>query len=192
MPILVVLVLIIAWIVVINLAGISGLLAGTSFSSLVVAGMVFSAFLVIPMLASSYRKQINQIPMRFLILLNLSRVAGISYLILFQRGYFPYTFAIPAGMADISAAVAASAAAMCIPMNSVTKWAFVLLWNTLGLVGQVLVISIGIKMANIDMSSMEGFSHWPLILLPLFVYPLVFSVHIMIYYRLLGSRLKPG
>jgi hypothetical protein len=92
--------------------------------------------------------------LRWLVLFHATRVfAGAYFLVLCQRGNLPCAFAEPAGWGDIVIAVLALAAVGAMR----TKFAkmLLLIWNTLGLIDIIFVVSSALRFGLKDWQSMH-------------------------------------
>ena len=132
------------WLLAAALIGGSGLwprlpapLAGATLGLLVAAVLV--AWRRSPELA----RWLREVDPRLLILPHLTRLVGIEFLALFQRGRLPFGFATPAGYGDILAALGALIVAVaCVPVRSRLRRAVLLLWNAFGLLDLLVARSV--------------------------------------------------
>jgi hypothetical protein len=131
------------------------------------------------------------VDLRWLVLFHLTRLfAGAYFLVLCQRGELPCGFARPAGWGDIIVAVLALAVLGAIRTQSAKK--LLLIWNTLGLIDIVFVVSSALRFGLNDWQSMHALRELPLVLLPTFLVPLIIASHILIFVRLMrpGTKLQ--
>lgn len=152
---------------------------------LLVAITLLSIFLVRP-----FRSWVENVPLRWLVLYHTIRiVAGIGFLILYQRGALPSNFALVAGWGDILVGVTAGfVAAFALPVNTQTRWWIVLGWNIVGLLDIVRVLGTALQLGTRDPSQVIAITAFPMSMLPLFVVPLVFVTHVVIFVRLWQAR----
>ena len=125
------------------------------------------------------------IHVQWLVLFHLTRlVAGASFLIFCRRGELPCAFAKSAGWGDIVVAVLALAvfAAIRAPFAK----AIVLVWNAVGLLDIVFVVSSALRFGLHDWQSMHVLRELPLSLLPMFLVPLIITSHVLIFVRIAG------
>jgi hypothetical protein len=129
------------------------------------------------------------IDLRWLVLFHLTRLfAGAYFLVLCQRGQLPCGFARPAGWGDIIVAVLTLAVLGAIRTQSAKK--LLLIWNTLGLIDIVFVVSSARRFGLNDWQSMHALRELPLSLLPTFLVPLIIASHILIFVRLMRTGTK--
>jgi hypothetical protein len=131
----------------------------------------------------SFRAWVDQLELRTLILLHLVRFVGIYFLILHQRGELPARFAITAGWGDIIVAIGALILVLFPALRQSTRT--VLIWNTVGLIDILLVVTTAAGLAFADRESMGALTRLPLSFLPTMVVPLIISTHVAILVRLL-------
>jgi hypothetical protein len=119
---------------------------------------------------------------QWLILFHLTRlIAGVSFLILCGRGQLPCAFANSAGWGDI--VVAFLALAVFAVIRASFGKAIVLVWNAVGLLDIVFVVSRALRFGLQDWQSMHTLRELPLSLLPMFLVPLIIASHVVIFVR---------
>ena len=119
---------------------------------------------------------------QWLVLFHLTRlIAGVSFLIFCGRGELPCAFAKSAGWGDIVVAVLALAvlAAIRAPFAK----AIVLVWNAVGLLDIIFVVSSALRFGLRNWQSMHVLRELPLSLLPMFLVPLIIASHVLIFLR---------
>ena len=134
------------------------------------------------------RVWVLNIDLRWLVLFHLTRLpAGAYFLVLCQHGELPCGFARPAGWGDIVVAVLALAVAGA----ARTQFAkpLLLIWNTLGLIDIILVVSRALLFGLKDWQSMHALRELPLSLLPTFLVPLIIASHVLIFVRLVRAKI---
>jgi hypothetical protein len=123
----------------------------------------------------------------WLVLLHLTRLfAGAYFLVLCQSGQLPCAFATPAGWGDIVIAILALALAGAMRTNFAKT--LLLVWNTLGLIDIIFVVSSALRFGLNDWQSMHALRELPLSLLPTFLVPLIIASHVLIFVRLARAR----
>jgi hypothetical protein len=132
---------------------------------------------------TAIRMWVLNVDVSWLVLLHVTRLfAGAYFLVLCQRGQLPCAFARPAGWGDMIVAVFAFA------VVGATRTQFaktvLLIWNTIGLIDIVLVVSNALRFGLNDWQSMHALRELPLSLLPTFLVPLIIASHILIFARL--------
>ena len=137
-----------------------------------------------------FRDFVRGLPLRFLILIHVTRFVGYYFLILYAKGQLPYAFAVPGGWGDI--AVAASAIGLCcLPLHTPLGKRVALAWNVLGLLDILLVVGTAAVLGATNPMSMLALTVPPLCLLPTFLVPIIIASHVVIFARLLGPNEKP-
>jgi hypothetical protein len=138
-----------------------------------------------------FRRCVECLDLRMLILPHLARLVGIYFLYLHSKGHLPGQFAVPAGWGDIVAAVGAL---LLLSVPSALKNKNVLLvWNAAGLLDILFVVKTAASLVISNRDSMSVMTHLPLSLLPTMIVPLVIATHVIILVRVLKTRpLQPG
>jgi hypothetical protein len=121
---------------------------------------------------------------RLLVLIHLTRLVGLEFLALFQRGRLPFAFATPGGYGDILAALSALAVALlCVPVRTPLRRAGLLLWNSYGLLDLLLVVGTAMHFFVARPAEMEPLRVLPLCLLPSFLVPILIVSHLVLFAR---------
>jgi hypothetical protein len=121
---------------------------------------------------------------RVLILLHVTRLVGIEFLALFQRGKLPFAFATPGGYGDILAALGALVvAALCVPVRSAWRRLALLLWNSYGLLELLLVVGTALRFFLTRPAEVAPLRELPLCLLPTFLVPILIVTHLVLFAR---------
>jgi hypothetical protein len=121
---------------------------------------------------------------RVLILLHVTRLVGIEFLALFQRGKLPFAFATPGGYGDILAALGALlAAVLCVPVRSAWRRLALLSWNSYGLLELLLVVGTAMHFFLTRPADVAPLRVLPLCLLPTFLVPILIVSHIVLFAR---------
>ena len=120
---------------------------------------------------------------QWLVLFHLTRlIAGAYFLVLCGHGELPCAFATRAGWGDIIVALFALLVIAAIRARFAN--AFVLVWNTLGLLDIIFVVFSALRFGLHDWQSMHALRKLPLSLLPTFLVPLIIASHVLIFVRL--------
>ena len=114
-----------------------------------------------------------------LVLPHTPRVAGVTFLLYLALGHLPAVFALPAGLGDIAAGIAAPLVARRLKRGTGRRAA---LWFTaFGLTDQVVALTLGaltgFQLLNVSPSS-APITELPLALIPTATVPLFFALHI--------------
>ena len=108
------------------------------------------------------------------------RVAGVAFLLYLALGHLPALFALPAGLGDIAAGIAAPLVALRLARGTGRRAA---VWfNTFGLTDLLVALTLGaltgFQLLNVTPSS-APITELPLALIPTATVPLLFALHIM-------------
>jgi hypothetical protein len=140
------------------------------------------------------RRIFAAIPNSWLVGVQLYRVLGVIFLLLYAGGHLPAVFALPAGLGDtlvgtLAPFVAARYARS--PEDSVRQ---VRLWNLLGIADLVIAVTMGfltapspLQMASFDRPN-QLVGMFPLSLIPVFAVPLSILLHIASLQKLRQAR----
>jgi hypothetical protein len=146
--------------------------------------LTLTAFLLLLyFLVAPLRAWADEINLRRIVLLHVTRFVGIAFLVLYQRGELPYAFAVPGGIGDIVVATFALPIALA-PLEPGLLRRAVRIWNMVGLVDIALVIATAARLNLADPGQMRALTELPLSLLPTFLVPLIVATHVIIFIRL--------
>ena len=127
-----------------------------------------------------------KVDLRWLVLLHTTRFVGFSFLILCRRGELPCTFAMPAGVGDITIAIA-TVVILLAPQFFASR-RLLLIWNSAGLIDIVFVVFAALRAGLQDWPAMAPLRELPLGLLPTFLIPLIIASHVLVFVRLARSK----
>lgn len=174
------------WFFLALVASLTGIFRGATAP--MVAGTVWGLTglaLLVCRINSSVRQWVTTADLRWLVAPHLLRFVGIYFLMLEHRGELPAEFARPAGIGDIITAMGAAAILLS---PALRNRAFLLIWNTLGLIDIVLVVFLALRCGLRDWASMAALRELPLSLLPALIVPLIIASHALIFIRLARSQ----
>jgi hypothetical protein len=154
--------------------------------NLAVALLAYALCLAVsPSLRALLSRQAN------LIRLHLWRLEGIVFLILMVQGQMPALWALPAGIGDIFVGATAPWIARHVDTPQGRRRAII--WNVLGLLDLIVAVGLGI-MTNPGPTQLfyttptsELITRFPLALVPTFLVPLAFTLHVISLWQLLGG-----
>jgi len=131
-----------------------------------------------------FRAWADDVSLRALVAIHLTRFVGVYFLLLAGQGALAANFAVPAGYGDVL--VATLALGLIQIGEPGTRWirGLYLIWNSLGLVDILLVVGNAARVGLADPESMQPLLRFPLSLLPTFLVPLIITGHILIFRRL--------
>ena len=174
-------VFLLCWLLVAFLVGYSGVLRNTRLPMPALAMALTVTLLLALAIRRDYRDRALSFGVRALIALHLTRFVGIYFLSLYNDGLLPRDFAVPAGWGDIVVAVLAVIVLLAFSPQTKAGRTAILIWNIIGLVDILLVLSAGATMARADPLLQAGFTALPLSLLPTFLVPLIVVTHLLIF-----------
>jgi hypothetical protein len=154
-------------------------------SALPIVAICF-AFFTVP----AVRAALFAIPLPALVAVNVLRVLGASFVLLYAAHRLPAPFALSAGLGDIFVGLTALPIAWLVARHGARAAGPVIAWNAIGVVDLIAALFLGatssagpiqIFTASPDTSLMVSL---PWILIPCFLVPMFLSMHIAIFYRL--------
>jgi hypothetical protein len=174
------------WCVSAALLGALGVLASVRppVPQVILFGLV-ALLLIAYGLSSEFRRWLSLIPLEWLVSIHLVRFVGFYFLWLYEQQQLPYAFAVLGGWGDIVVATLALVLLLLRPGSRMIYH----VWNTLGFVDILFVVSTATRLALADPMSMAALLRFPLSLLPTFIVPLIIFTHVVIFRRLKGDRL---
>ena len=128
---------------------------------------------------------------RNLIRLNVWRLEGFVFLLLAANGQMPWLWALPSGIGDVLIGSTAFWVASRLDSPGGTRRAVI--FNVLGLVDLIVAVGLGITtnagpaQLFLTTPTSELVTHFPLALVPTFLVPLAFAVHIVSLSQLVGG-----
>ena len=127
---------------------------------------------------------IDAIPQQWLVGIQIFRVLGGTFLVLYAMGEMPGIFAWPAGIGDLLVGVLAAVVAIAYARAPRENSDLVMWWNILGVTDLVIAVATGVSSSpsSIQVTSFdqpnELISMFPLVLVPAFLVPLWILLHI--------------
>src|SRR5262245_15011123 len=139
------------WFAVVAVAGALGVFGaqrfGTPFIGLAVVLPVVGG-VVLGRRIPAFHSRLISMPLALLIALNVGRLLGVYFLLLYSAGRLPYTFAHSAGWGDIAVALLAIPVAMAAHRKIAGWQAIVLAWNVLGFADLIAAVTLGVGSSN--------------------------------------------
>jgi hypothetical protein len=163
-----------------------------------VAGLGITVALpVLALVGSTYgvpsiRAALSATPVPTMIALNVFRVLGALFIVLYANGRLPAPFAPSAGWGDIFAGVTALPVALALLRFGAGARTLALLWNVIGLADLVVALALGSLSALGPLQVFVGppdsglMVTLPWLLIPGFLVPALIFVHVVIFQRLVG------
>jgi hypothetical protein len=144
------------------------------------------------------RGRLQSAPLPALIALNVTRLLGVLFVLLYAAKRLPAPFAPVAGWGDIAAGAAALPIAFLVARQPDTARSAVLFWNSFGLADLVTAVTLGALSApgpsrvffDDPGSALMGSVPW--ILIPCFLVPSLSFVHLVIFYQTLRMPAVEG
>ena len=130
-----------------------------------------------------------------LIRLHLWRLVGIVFLALMVDGQVPALWALPAGIGDILVAVTAPWVARDVDTPRGRRRAII--WNLFGIADLIVAVGLGIMTSPgptqvfRTVPTSEFMTHFPMALVPTYLVPLAFTLHVISLWQLLGNAWVP-
>jgi hypothetical protein len=138
-----------------------------------------------------FRTAVAGIPLAVLIGLNVVRVLGVFFVVLYAAGRLPAPFAPSAGWGDIITGIAAAPVALLVATKGTGWRPITLAWNVFGTADLIAAIGLGVASAA---DSPFPISHagpdttlmaeLPMFIIPAFLVPLLMLTHIAVFARL--------
>ncbi len=146
--------------------------------------------------SGTYREVIEAVPHHLLLAFQSYRLIGIVFLPMLALGVLPAFFAVPAGVGDIIAGLVVLGAAYLYAKRSAGAWGAAVGANLIGMLDFTVALGAGTTILAAPLQAILGgssaltghLSVFPLGLIPLFVVPLGFIVHLHSFTRLARER----
>jgi len=145
----------------------------------------------------SLREGFHRAPLWLLIGVHTVRLLGISFIVLYAVGRLPAPFAPVAGWGDIFVGANAPMVAWLAYRRSTNAQTIVWIWNIIGIVDLIAAVGLGVMSSPGPLRlifaepSSAIMTTLPWLLIPGFLVPLLMSVHIAIFIRLVKDK-KPA
>jgi hypothetical protein len=134
--------------------------------------------------SASVARIIDAVPQQWLIGIQVFRVMGVIFLILYATGKLPGIFAWPAGLGDVLVGIAAPIVASRFASNPLQSRKLAILWNWLGISDLIVAVGSGFltspspfQVFAFDLPN-ELIGSYPLVLIPVFLVPIAILLHI--------------
>jgi hypothetical protein len=145
--------------------------------------------------SGAWRRVVDAIPAESLISVQVYRLIGAIFILLYSIGSLPRHFALPAGWGDVAVGLLAPLVALAVRRQISGARALALGWNLFGFVD--LVVAVGLGTGYLLLALQPGLqvppgapamTFFPLVLIPTFAVPLGFILHIYSIRRTLRDR----
>ena len=166
---------------------------GTAIVTPVVASLVVAAR------SSRVRQLAFQIPLATLVVIHVGRLLGVFFLLLFDAGRLPPTFALTAGWGDIVVGAAALPLAWAIRHELAGWQVLTFIWNLLGFADLVTAVTLGVGSAPnspvrfiFESPNSGAIASLPWVLIPAVLVPAYLLTHVVIFAQVIRSFVKHG
>jgi hypothetical protein len=139
---------------------------------------------------SAFRRVIDAVPQQWLAGIQLYRIEGAIFLVLYALGRLPAAFAIPAGAGDVFIGLLAPVVAIASLRRRANANTLLRAWNLLGIADLVTAITTGfltspspVQVLALDNPN-QFISQYPLAMIPVFLVPLAILLHLASLQRL--------
>ncbi len=139
---------------------------------------------VAALLIPAYRRTLSGYSIVWLINVQIFRVVGAVFVVLYLSGQLPGEFALPAGIGDILVGLAAPFVAYRVATGKPGARGLAVVWNLLGMADLILAVALGNLTASGPLGLIPVTVHsdiivdFPLVLIPAFGVPLALLMHI--------------
>jgi len=145
----------------------------------------------------SVRSVFDEIPLHWMIGVQLYRALGVVFLVEWSLGVLPGAFALPAGIGDMAIGLAAPLVAMRLKRGASNARSGAILWNVLGIADLVVAVTMGVLTAPGPLHRLaldtpnNAIAMLPLVLVPTIAVPFSLLLHFISLHRLIG-RVQPS
>jgi len=142
----------------------------------------------------SLRENFHRVPLWLLVGVHTVRVLGISFIVLYAAGRLPAPFAPVAGWGDIFVGATAPLVAWLAYRQGRNARTIVWIWNIIGITDLIAAVGLGVMSSPGPLRlifaepSSAIMTTLPWLLIPGFLVPLLFTVHIGIFVRLTEAK----
>lgn len=139
------------------------------------------------------RRVIDAAPQQWLIGIQVYRVLGLIFLVLYVSGDLPGPFAWPAGVGDVAVGLLAALVARADFDRPSTCFTAVSLWNVLGILDLIVAVAMGLLTVPSPLQRLafnrptELITVFPLVLIPTFLVPLSLLLHLASLKKVAGT-----
>ncbi len=140
--------------------------------------------------APLFRRLVESVPPSWIVGVQVFRVEGFIFLALLAEGRLPGVFAWPAGVGDMIVGLLAPVVAIASARGVRGSAGWLRVWNLLGIVDLVVAITTGFLSSPSPLQAFafdspnELISAFPLVMIPVFLVPLAFLLHLASLYKL--------
>lgn len=171
--------------------------AGTPVPRIVYALVPLAAGYIAYLSLRSVRAVVDQIPLHWMIGLQVYRALGVVFLVEWTLGALPGAFALPAGIGDMAVGLAAPWVAARVKAGAPGSRERAILWNVLGIADLVVAVTMGVTTTPgpLHLFALDNpnvaIIMMPLVLVPIIAVPFSILLHLIGLHRLVGRRAQP-
>jgi hypothetical protein len=190
---LIVIICLVGWFLAALGASLLGLFQTDPTSAPIPIGVALLAPLILGVLAyarsARFRRLLSGVDLRWLIGVQLWRVAGAEFLLYYAYHQLPASFALPAGIGDVLVGLAAPFVAVLAASGSSTARRTVIGWCAVGIADLVVAVTMGVLNAPGKFGLLASdvttapMLELPLSLIPTFFVPLSILLHLIVLRR---------
>jgi len=133
--------------------------------------------------SEGFARLLDALPLSWLVGIQVYRVLGFMFLVLWWGGHLPWQFALPAGIGDIAVGVFAAVAACMLIVNASYSHSAAYAWCLFGIADLVVAVTMGaltspgiIHFMALDAPNML-ITAYPLVMIPIFAVPVSIILH---------------
>ncbi len=179
------------WLCVVAIVGLTGVYDGAQPQAI---GLTIASGTILILLLNrfnkTFRERFDSISIEQFICWHAIRAPiGAAFLAMASEGLLPELFANRAGYGDLFAAFSGLAVIAYVTLMKSNRWCVTVLiiWNIVGLIDLFSAVGTGIYCETTAATSMTWIVRLPLLLVPTFILPVLFSTHIIMLKRLFAN-----
>jgi hypothetical protein len=136
------------------------------------------------------KRALETVPLQWIVTVQVYRVLGVTFLVLYAAGHLPGEFAWPAGVGDITVGLLAPVVGLAYARGWRGAARYVRTWNLLGISDLVVALTMGMLTSPSPLQRFafsapnELISAFPLAMIPVFMVPLSILLHLAVWKKL--------
>ena len=142
----------------------------------------------------SARMVVEEIPLHWMIGMQLYRAVGVVFLVEWMLGAMPGAFALPAGIGDVGIGLAAPLVASLVKRRAPNARVAAIVWNVLGIADLSVAVTMGVLTSPGPLHRLAfdtpnvAITMMPLVLVPTIAVPFSLLAHLLTLHRLAGRE----
>jgi hypothetical protein len=139
------------------------------------------------------KRIVESVPQRWIVSIQVYRVLGLIFLVLYAAGRLPGDFALPAGVGDVIVGLLAPVVATAFERGSPGSAGLLRAWNLLGIADLAVAVTTGFLTSPSELQMLafdrpnQLISAFPLVMVPVFLVPLAVLLHLASLQKLRAS-----